>query len=195
MHSNSNQSGFAIIEAILVVIVLGIIGFTGYFVYHSRQATDKALADTGNSNVPAVKKPAVKTAPADSQKFLEIKEWGVEIPYDSSDTLTYSIEEGSDTKVAQVASADLASKYGGGCDTYGSGSIARLSGNDTYTIDGSVTVAQAYASNPASMAKVGSYYYRFTHDQGACADSESPTDGNAANNFLQSVLPKMQAIQ
>lgn len=36
------QQGFAIIEAILILVVVGIIGFTGWFVWHSKQVADDA---------------------------------------------------------------------------------------------------------------------------------------------------------
>jgi len=51
----SNQSGFAAVEAFLVVIILGIVGFTGWYVWHSKQATDKTLNN------------AAKSAPATAQ--------------------------------------------------------------------------------------------------------------------------------
>jgi Tfp pilus assembly protein PilX len=49
----SNQKGFAAIEAVLVLVVLGILGFTGWFVWHAKQNTDKSL-DAANSSKQAV---------------------------------------------------------------------------------------------------------------------------------------------
>jgi cytoskeletal protein RodZ len=51
MKANTNQRGFAAVEAILIVIVLGIIGFTGWFVYHAKQNTDKTLTSADNNTV------------------------------------------------------------------------------------------------------------------------------------------------
>ena len=45
-----NQSGFGAVEAILILVITGLIGFTGWYVYHAQQSTNKALApDTSTS--------------------------------------------------------------------------------------------------------------------------------------------------
>jgi len=46
----NNQKGFAILEGALILVIVGIIGFTGWFVWHSKQNTDKTLNDTSNSS-------------------------------------------------------------------------------------------------------------------------------------------------
>lgn len=87
MKLHKQTQGFAAIETVLIIIVLGIIGFTGWFVYHSKQATDKTLASTGNSFVSDNKHksttptaaPETTPVPA-TQQYLNIKEWGVKIP-------------------------------------------------------------------------------------------------------------------
>jgi hypothetical protein len=50
-----NQSGFSIIEAVLLLVILAIIGGTGYFVWHTKQNTDKSLTNTAKS-APAISK-------------------------------------------------------------------------------------------------------------------------------------------
>lgn len=51
----TNQSGFSTVEALLVLVVVGILGFTGWYVYHSRNVADKgygaadAQSQTANS--------------------------------------------------------------------------------------------------------------------------------------------------
>jgi hypothetical protein len=196
MKLRKNNQGFSVIEALLILFILGIIGFVGYFVWHSQKAADKTYSQTDTSSSPTVtKKTSAVVGKTDAQKYLVIKEWGVKIPYTSTDTLTYTITDGSDEMSLQVASSTLAGKYGIYCSTFGSGGIFRLSGTDAYDVDGNVTVAQAYSSNHESMTKLGAYYYRFIHDQGACSDNESVADGNAANDFLKSILPNIQAAQ
>lgn len=49
MTHKRNQSGFAVIEAVLVLIIVGILCFTGYFVWHAKQNTDKSLDAANNS--------------------------------------------------------------------------------------------------------------------------------------------------
>jgi Tfp pilus assembly protein PilV len=41
MAKINNDSGFSVVEALLIVIVVGILGFTGWFVYHARNAADR----------------------------------------------------------------------------------------------------------------------------------------------------------
>jgi cytoskeletal protein RodZ len=43
------QSGIAGMELLLVVVLIGIIGFTGWFVYHSNQTTNQTLKDTNKA--------------------------------------------------------------------------------------------------------------------------------------------------
>jgi type II secretory pathway component PulJ len=46
---NKQQSGFAVVESLLILVIVAIIGGTGWFVWHSKQQTDKTLSETGNS--------------------------------------------------------------------------------------------------------------------------------------------------
>lgn len=53
---HSNQSGFSAVEAILVLVAVVILGFTGWFVWNSQKSTDKTLSQTGTSTAPEAKK-------------------------------------------------------------------------------------------------------------------------------------------
>ncbi len=53
---NTNQSGFSVIESLLILVVVGILGFTGWYVYHSQQAASKNYSAAGNSMAPTYKK-------------------------------------------------------------------------------------------------------------------------------------------
>jgi len=58
----SNQTGFAAIEAVLILVVVAILGFTGWFVWHAKQSTDKSLDAANNSEQASIsikKKPTV----------------------------------------------------------------------------------------------------------------------------------------
>jgi uncharacterized protein (UPF0333 family) len=43
---NKTQKGFAALEALLILILVAIIGGTGYYVWHSQKQTDKTSTDT-----------------------------------------------------------------------------------------------------------------------------------------------------
>ncbi|HET6924351.1 MAG TPA: hypothetical protein VFH39_00790 [Candidatus Saccharimonadales bacterium] len=93
MKSTSTQAGFAAIEAILILVIVAIIGGTGWFVWHTKQATDQSLTNTASAQPGIAKankaktttKKSATTTPASSTstKYLIIKEWGVEIPLTS----------------------------------------------------------------------------------------------------------------
>lgn len=51
----ADQKGFSVIEALLILVAIGILGFTGWFVYHTRQTADKDLS-SNNSTDPTYKK-------------------------------------------------------------------------------------------------------------------------------------------
>jgi len=41
MIKSQNSKGFSVVEALLVIIVVGILGFTGWFVYHAKNVANK----------------------------------------------------------------------------------------------------------------------------------------------------------
>lgn len=44
-----NEKGFSAIEAILLLVIISLVGFVGYFVYNSQQKTNSTLDDTAKS--------------------------------------------------------------------------------------------------------------------------------------------------
>ena len=105
MKLRTNQQGFAAIEAVLVVIVLGIIGFTGWFVYHSKQTTNKTLDQTSAASSAAGQKKSSLKGPSYAQQsatqavpaskaaaitYLNVPEWGLKISFPDADKVTYA---------------------------------------------------------------------------------------------------------
>lgn len=179
MTTVKNNNGFGAIEALLILVVVGIVGFTGWFVYHSKQVADKTLAQTGNSStVQLPKKPATKTpAPvtAAPTKYLVIKEWGVKIPLTKGIAdAVYAIRvfnggQSADLSTSSLTALDRACGVGGTPP----GGIARQT-------------AAAHAANqtkndlvfyPVYSNKLGNYYYQYSHAQSACSNN------NAANQL------------
>lgn len=52
----ASQKGFSIVEALLILVVIGILGFTGWYIYHAKQASDKNYAVAANTTIPTYKK-------------------------------------------------------------------------------------------------------------------------------------------
>jgi hypothetical protein len=64
-----DEHGIGHIESLLVVVIVAIIGFTGWYVYHTKQNSDKALnaaASTSNNAGPRFTKKATSSSPAAS---------------------------------------------------------------------------------------------------------------------------------
>jgi hypothetical protein len=58
--SRYSESGFAAVEAFLIVVIMAIVGGTGYFVWHARLATDQSLAQadkTSKQTIAVAKRP------------------------------------------------------------------------------------------------------------------------------------------
>jgi type II secretory pathway pseudopilin PulG len=78
-----NQKGIALLETLLILLILTIIGFGGYYVWNSQKQTDKSLSSAEKASQ------TTSTAKSSAQKYLTIKEWGVKIKLSSTDSGAY----------------------------------------------------------------------------------------------------------
>src|SRR5579871_5801589 len=88
------QNGFSAIEGLLILVIVGLIGFTGWYVWHSKNNSDKALSEAqavSNSTLP--KTAASSSSSVTKQEFVTIKEWGVRAPYSGKLTLSYKLSD------------------------------------------------------------------------------------------------------
>jgi hypothetical protein len=87
MKKFSKQSGFAVMEIILIFVILGIVGFTGWYVWNSKKNTNKTYDSSSAASqakaASAKKSSNAKPSPP-PQQYLVIKEWGVKIPLSAS---------------------------------------------------------------------------------------------------------------
>jgi competence protein ComGC len=63
-----NQNGFAVLEALLVAIIIGILGFTGWFVLNAKKNTEASLSGN-NSTTPFIKKKSTAKQSTTQLKF------------------------------------------------------------------------------------------------------------------------------
>lgn len=187
-----NQTGFAPLEALLILVIVGVVGGIGWYAIHTKHQTDKILsqADQISKSTP-VKSTAVdkNTSPL---KYLVIKEWGVRIPYSGSDTYTYIYDANTPT-IIDVISKNLSDKFG--CTEFGAGEIGKATGSDPSAPDeNSEPVAQYDKENPGRFVHIGNYYYSFVHDQAACSGSVTLGAQNAANSTMAEFVKNMEAI-
>ena len=182
-HQRLNQKGFTAIEGLLILVILAIVGGTGYFIYHSNQKTSDTLsssakiAQSSPSKITKKKssaspqtsaKSSTSTSPA--QTYLTITQWGVQIPLSSaiSDALyVYYGQSGTDDS---------------GKNTYGSVFLSTKSYDTSYpkcsvetgagpSIIGSIV---RYAASSGVGTVIGNYSYAFVPPQASCeADSSA----------------------
>jgi hypothetical protein len=177
---NKTQKGFAVLEGLLLLVVVGMIAGSGWYAFHSKHQTDKILSQSEKTSqsTPAASKNTVIT-----QKYLTIKEWGVKGPYQSDVDLSYKITSDDIGEVwAQMSSTQLKaaapecdeqSQMGGVIIRYHKGDDLRgPAGQDT-----GQTIEQAIKSNVLTeYSHVGDYYYYFEHPQAACGVSQKSVD-------------------
>jgi hypothetical protein len=83
-----NQNGFAVIVGFLVLIGLGVIGFTGWYVYRDKQTTGRSLnaANYSSNKIADKETPTEKnfSRVPDDWLVYENKDWGISFKYPPS---------------------------------------------------------------------------------------------------------------
>lgn len=91
MSKNNSQSGFGVVEVILIIVILGIIGFTGWRVYEANREVSQAPVDnsTVEKKADQAKKTEYKVYDAESiaVSFSYPAEWTVYATYPNGVTL------------------------------------------------------------------------------------------------------------
>lgn len=166
-------------EAALIVLILAIIGGTGYYVWHANnKATDSQNSAQTNANSAA---PHKKTAKKTATKYLAIKEWGVRGKLDSSVTPEYAITSdanqtwarlSSDQLIAADPQCSVANSAGGIINRAKADDHAYSQGGD----DLGITIKQEIDNGTLKNYKqVGVYYYWLDPGQAACGEAAAAT--------------------
>lgn len=61
---NKNQKGFTAIEGLLILIIVGMVGITGGYVWHSKKAADNIYNRTSTQKSPGINKVVASAAPS-----------------------------------------------------------------------------------------------------------------------------------
>lgn len=214
----SNQSGFAAVEALLIVVILAIVGGTGYFVWHAKQNTDKSLTDTASSQPAIQKKTTAKVTDfasckaASGSKMLEtypeqcVTKDGKTFTDTSASSQKYLVIKEWGVKLPLTATIDSAyyvfkNDYvylststfkGTQCDADGvsEGVLSRFTPNQTDPDTGSTYQAEGAT---AQATKVGAYYYSYRGPQAACADDSATQD--KADSIRQGFVAAAKKLQ
>jgi prepilin-type N-terminal cleavage/methylation domain-containing protein len=182
MIRNQKQAGFTIVEVLLVLILLAIVGFTGYYVWHSQKKTDETLTTTNNTAQTATPKQSTVT---DNQKYLAITEWGVKIPLAADISDAYYIQQ-HDINAVYLS---LTNYKGTDCaaDNVSLGLIQRFTAADKDD-DGNALVSDY----PAAI-KIGNNYYQYQHPQAAC-DGGGGVDNSSSSPYGNTGADKASAL-
>ncbi len=190
---HTNQSGFTLIETILVLVIVVAIAGVGLFVWHSKQVADKTLAPTHSTN-PTFKNnakgksaetgtnAAKPSTPASTPtSYFAITQWHIRAPYSGSLTLEYQ-QNSSNPDEMMVSSAQLNAGGPSTCTTAdgGAGYIGRYAPTDEVAPGETAQqyVNQNFAaanSQPPAYAKIGNYYYIYSDASNDCSDTALQT--------------------
>jgi Tfp pilus assembly protein PilV len=171
-----NEKGFSAVEILMAIVIVVLIGVVGWLVYnHHKTTTASNTAKT--STTPTKANTSTSTSQKPPQKYITISAWGVRVPYSGNDTLSVSGQtctENGDSNgdtvnlgcQVTVNSQNLTNSVGS-CTAKVSGKVGyfyRMGSNDNYGAtngSGYTPVAQWAARNQGQYTRIGSYYYAF----------------------------------
>jgi Tfp pilus assembly protein FimT len=179
-----NQSGFALIEAFLILVIIAVISGVGWYALHTKHQTDKILSQADQVS----KSTSVSNSKSSANNFFTISQWGVKGPGGSKVTLQYEIASDNGIPEANFTSKELVAKGGSDCID-GAGSILRYKGSDTIYdesgLDSELVSQAAVDGKIGKFTKVGDYYYMFRSVQSPCADPDKI--GNLESDTIDAV--------
>jgi hypothetical protein len=182
--SSHKHANLPVIEAFLVVVILAIVGFTGYYIWDSNQSTNDVLdAANKSASVKVENKPATPVA-VEPVGYLTLSEWGVKIPLTKAVASTYYSYEARNRGYAYLSLRSLADKEPLCAPEQGGlAAISRIRQGDKNPLTG-----ERYTSDYlAQLPKIGNYYYSFEGSHATCTDDKSleKIQSNAREGLVQ----------
>jgi hypothetical protein len=91
MKKLNGQKGFTAVAGLLLLVIVGIIGGTGWYVWRAQQSVSESSKNTDYTVTTGVAKASESTKPAtqSTTSYLVIKEWGVKLPLYNDDSNAY----------------------------------------------------------------------------------------------------------
>jgi len=82
-----NHNGFGLVEGVLIILILAVASFGGWYVWHTQKA--KPVVTNSSTPVTTSTTPTTSTSPTANQKYLNITEWGLKLPLSVADRTAY----------------------------------------------------------------------------------------------------------
>jgi type II secretory pathway pseudopilin PulG len=171
VYMSSNEKGFSLVEGLLLIIILLILGFAGFFVYNTQSSDSKDSAQrvTGDSLSNSEKESKDNNQESNSkQKRYEIPELGVSFMIGGTDTLIYKpLDHGIDDVKSVGFTTQGNQSINPFCDAEAalSGILTRAPKDKKY-LNGVL-----YRDSPSAQV-IGDYVYVYTPSQSGCLNDD-----------------------
>ncbi|HWT55789.1 MAG TPA: hypothetical protein VN031_02010 [Candidatus Microsaccharimonas sp.] len=163
-----NQTGFAVVETLLVLVIIAMVAGTAYFVWHAQRNADASL-NAANSSASKIVKSNKPTAQGEggpglsnSQQYLTIKEWGVRMKLNASQSSLYYKVSDSTPNIIYLSFRTITAVAP---DCTELAAVSRL----TQAEQASATAQPSDMNAPGSI-KIDSYWYGYEHSHADCTD-------------------------
>lgn len=183
---HKQQRGFSTVEALLILVVAGLIGGAGWYVYQSKKEAGKSQDNSNKSSLEAPQQSAeeVKTT---EDKFFEIKELGVKFKLtDRLEGLYYHI--GNNGRTAYFSLSELKNTD---CAADKTAQIALTKATETEMNEESIGDKMRQDSQ-----MLDGYYYYVLGGQSGCSDDTSVQQkaSELRGSVTDAVKGKLQVI-
>ncbi len=165
-----NQKGFGAVEALLILVIVGIIGGAGWYVFQSQKKTNQSL-DNANKSLTELSQQKNVEQSKDETEYIEIKEWGVRFALnDDYSDMYYLVKPSQDsgyqfayfsTKSIDIVAPECA------VDKTSQLALGRYKKNSTN--DKSKYYTETFQST--YLRTIGNYDYTYSLGNGGCAES------------------------
>ncbi|MDQ5958793.1 MAG: hypothetical protein QG562_612, partial [Patescibacteria group bacterium] len=186
--------GFSAVIVLLILILIAVIGFTGYYVWNTQKSKNKQTTQNGQTNIETSEaansqEQTEAAKPADTQKYLVIKEWGVKIPIDTSQggglvytIIDHYIDDVNSPLPTGQENALLSSK-----DIIATTPIC----NNMYLITRSDKELSTDGPSPSVLlAKIGNFYYYGIPSQSYCGSNNQTEEQITKAGDIQTSVRK-----
>ncbi len=181
MHKpkNTKSAGFGAVEIVIAVVVVLVVGFIGWRLYDALKSKQTNPSQQTNSN------PTTDTA-----KYLDIKELGVKIKLDDkTQDVTYYSQMSNGMPTALLSTTSLVDKAGSVCDAKTSWPLGTIEKSQSLTMPWGVTLSV----NNTNVFQVGGSYFIYTTPNQPCTSNKAASDLETAQ--LASFKEALKTIQ